>query len=135
MSTSYSASRYQVGGSPQCTLWFGKKSLSDVLAYAGFRQTVVRLPKEYNEYKLKAALSFSAGVFKATANATLTHFTQDDYYEGSATLPLVKFTSSTYFSWTAESETKNTYYFSHSLYPQKRLLNTLCYNCPGQVFL
>ena len=130
VSESYPATRYQVGVNPQCTLWFGKKSLSaGVLAYAGFRQTVERLPEEYNEYKLKAALSFSSGVFKATANGTLTRSTQDDYYEGSAnlrlTLRLLKFTSSSYFSWTAESETKNTYYFSQSLYPKKRLLTTL----------
>ena len=130
VSESYPATRYQVGVNPQCTLWFGKKSLSaGVLAYAGFRQTVERLPEEYNEYKLKAALSFSAGVLKLAANGTLTRSTQDDYYEGSAnlrlTLRLLKFTSTSYFSWTVESETKNTYYFSQSLYPKKRLLTTL----------
>ena len=130
VSESYPATRHQVGVNPQCTLWFGKKSLSaGVLGYAGFRQTVERIPEEYNEYKLKAGLSFSTGAFKTTANGNLTRSTQDDYYEGSAnlrlTLRLVKFTSTTYFSWTAESETKNTYYFSHALYPKKRLLTTL----------
>ena len=124
----------QAGINPQYTFWIGKTSASaGILFYSAERQTIERLPSDFNEYCAKTALNISSGKCKISSSASFIYSPEKNEKEYSAQIKASRnFKSSSAnatFSYKKEDSGKNTFSFASTVYPKKIMLHQAGIGC------